>query len=92
MIIAKLQKHINLLSSEKQIVGKYLESLDIGAECRIRNTMFIEVGDPVGDENGLMPLGIVDRLPQSQEVMKIYNSGVREKIALLKGYKTTAKK
>lgn len=77
---------INLLENEKEIVGEYLKNLDIGVECKIRETLFVEIGDPVEDDVGSKPLGIIDRFPQSLEVLNIYINGVKEKIDLIKGY------
>lgn len=49
--------------NEKEIVGEYLDQLDLGAQCQIRETLYIEIGDPVEDKKGTMPLGIIERFP-----------------------------
>lgn len=85
-VISRLKKQLELLLNEKQIVGDYLNSIDVGMECKIKNMFIVDVGDPVQDSEGILPLGILDRFPQSLEVTEIYLSGVQEKNALLANY------
>lgn len=63
IIIEKIKKQIHILENEKQIVGEYLNHLDLGAQCSIRETLYVEIGDPVEDKKGTRQLGIVERFP-----------------------------